>query len=93
MFSKAARQPESIVRRRSLEIRSDGDLGSGPEAEWYKSRKFAVVVDAGSSGSRVLIYSWRDPAHEVEVRQRQGLPLNVLPTVEKGTWEGGLDRW
>ncbi|KAI9332200.1 nucleoside phosphatase GDA1/CD39 [Obelidium mucronatum] len=28
-------------------------------AEWQKDRSFGIVVDAGSSGTRLLVYSWK----------------------------------
>ena len=53
---------------------------------WLKSRRFGIVIDAGSSGSRLQIYSWKDPRTTV----LQGGPevLDSLPIVEKGTREG-----
>ncbi|THV07765.1 hypothetical protein K435DRAFT_833115 [Dendrothele bispora CBS 962.96] len=53
---------------------------------WLAGRHFGIVIDAGSSGSRVQIYSWRNP---VAVLHDEGERVaHTLPKVEKGTQDG-----
>ncbi|ESK91386.1 golgi apyrase [Moniliophthora roreri MCA 2997] len=51
---------------------------------WLTNRHFGIVIDAGSSGSRLQIYSWKDP-RTIEITDELA---HTLPKVEKGTRDG-----
>ncbi|KAJ3018985.1 Golgi apyrase [Thoreauomyces humboldtii] len=55
---------------------------------WAFNRKYGIVIDAGSSGSRVQIYSWVNPSF---LRQNTKFLNKTLPHIEKGDEKG--EQW
>ncbi|RKP37655.1 nucleoside phosphatase GDA1/CD39 [Dimargaris cristalligena] len=60
------------------------------ETDWSRHRDFTVVIDAGSSGSRVLVYSWIS-TDQVRQTTPDAHMLSGLPIIEKGDEEG--EQW
>ncbi|KAG0203194.1 Golgi apyrase [Mortierella sp. NVP41] len=50
---------------------------------WIKNRQFGIVIDAGSSGSRLHIYSWIDRRHILQTTPHSQI-AGILPTIEPG---------
>ncbi|KAJ2907551.1 Golgi apyrase, partial [Coemansia aciculifera] len=48
-----------------------------------QQRKFGVVIDAGSSGSRVMIYAWDDPSSTQQQRGENRSVSGELPAIER----------
>jgi golgi apyrase len=56
---------------------------------WQTDRRFGIVIDAGSSGSRLQIYSWKDP--RIVLFENGDAVSRTLPKVDKGVRSG--EEW
>ncbi|KAF9432097.1 Golgi apyrase [Entomortierella beljakovae] len=55
--------------------------------KWLQHRQFGIIIDAGSSGSRIHIYSWINGQHLKDTAPAHEF-IGVLPTIEPGVESG-----
>ncbi|KAJ3105091.1 Golgi apyrase [Phlyctochytrium planicorne] len=63
-------------------IFTDDNHSKDHESEWDMNRQYGIVIDAGSSGSRLLVYSWIDP------KKSKLLGQSGIITIDKGAQTG-----
>lgn len=78
------------VKRKISDVQAFGERApvSPVYSDWERDRRFGIVVDAGSSGSRLQVYSWIDHAVARQQRQQRGDGVAVLPKIDKGVEHG-----
>ncbi|KAH9442242.1 hypothetical protein MJO28_015117 [Puccinia striiformis f. sp. tritici] len=58
------------------------------DREWLDDRQFGIVLDAGSSGTRIQVYSWKSPRVQLKQRVTSRQSTKVLPRIETGVQDG-----
>ncbi|KAA1086797.1 Golgi apyrase [Puccinia graminis f. sp. tritici] len=57
-------------------------------SDWLNDRQFGIVLDAGSSGTRIQVYSWKSPRAQLNHRVTSHQSTRVLPRIETGVQDG-----
>lgn len=95
LVAQAGDATSDLAEQHGVESRDEGTgrlrKRAAQPLTWDQGRQYGIVVDAGSSGSRIQVYSWRKHDLSVLERKTDGKKLDVLPRVETGVEEG--DGW
>ncbi|KAG2200057.1 hypothetical protein INT47_007702 [Mucor saturninus] len=62
-------------------------LSRASPQDWEQNRKYGVIIDAGSSGSRIYVYSWKDHEYAKNAWSVEELK-GKIPIVERGDQDG-----